>query len=67
MFEIDVLSDVLEVVRLRSTVSFALDLPAPWGVRLEADDRFIFHLVVHGEALIEPEGRGSMRVATRHD
>ena len=44
----DVLSDVLQRVRLRSCVYFESDFHAPWGMRIDRGSFAQFHVVVHG-------------------
>lgn len=44
----DVLSDVLQLVRLRGTVYFQSDFAAPWGMAMETSDLAAFHMVVRG-------------------
>lgn len=44
----DVLSDVLQLVRLQGTVYFQSDFSAPWGMQMEAVPVAQFHIVVRG-------------------
>ncbi len=43
----DVLSDILETLRLKSTVYFQADFRAPWGMDIKGGAFANFHLVVH--------------------
>ena len=52
----DVLSDVLESVRLQSVVFTQSELIAPWGIRAGPRDHYAFHLVGRGRCLLEAEG-----------
>src|SRR6476646_3314626 len=49
----DVLSDVLETFRLRSTVFTRAELAPPWGLSAEGQDHFAFHLVSRGRAWLD--------------
>jgi len=44
----DVLSDILDTVRLRGTVYFQSDFTAPWGMTMDGGDVAQFHIVVQG-------------------
>ncbi|MFQ5418956.1 MAG: AraC family transcriptional regulator [Anaerolineae bacterium] len=44
----DVLSDILQMVRLRGTVYFQSDFAGAWGMQMEASDLAAFHMVVRG-------------------
>lgn len=48
----DLLSDVLRELRLRSTVLSILDLRAPWGLTKERVAAIPFHLVLEGQGLL---------------
>src|SRR5262249_29443728 len=64
----DVLSDVLRVVRLSGAVFFTADLSSPWALESPNADKLaslvmhdaecvvLFHILVEGECLIECEG-----------
>jgi len=45
----DVLSDVLDLVRLKGCVYFVTDLGAPWGMRMDAGPFAPFHVMVRGQ------------------
>ena len=53
----DVLSDVLETVRLRGKVFGSVELQPPWGMRAVANDFFGFHVMVRGRGYLEAEGK----------
>ncbi len=52
----DVLSDVLDTMRLRGTLYFSIELNKPWGVRVPSFRRVArFHLVVRGGVWVRVE------------
>ena len=53
----DALSAVLRMVRLRATVYFVREMPAPWGIDIPRQPHGPLHLVLEGSCLIEHEGR----------
>jgi AraC-like DNA-binding protein len=60
----DVLSDVLETLRLESTVFAHGELPAPWGIRTEAHGDFSFHIVASGNCWLDVDGTEGAEVAS---
>jgi AraC-like DNA-binding protein len=52
----DVLSDMLEMVRLESTVFAQTWLRPPWGIRAEGREQFAFHVLPQGGGRLEVEG-----------
>ncbi len=53
----DILSDVLETLRLRGTLYFSTELHQPWGIRVPAFRRVArFHLVVRGSLWVRVAG-----------
>src|SRR2546430_1028721 len=52
----DVLTDVLQAVRLRSHVYGRFELTAPWGARFDEGRSPIFHIVSRGSCWLEVEG-----------
>ena len=58
----DVLSDILSTVHLRSTVFAQTQLVAPWGIRAGAGDRFAFHVITRGRGWLEVDGLAPMNV-----
>ncbi len=53
----DVLTDVLNTVRLQSAVHFCTELTTPWGIRVPAqNDRAIFYVMTRGSCYLEIEG-----------
>jgi AraC-like DNA-binding protein len=52
----DVLSDVLDTVRLEGRVFGAVELAPPWGLAAAPRDVFVFHVVVRGNAWLEVDG-----------
>lgn len=73
----DVLSDVLRVVRLTSAVFFTARFSSPWSIesppphqlarslRLRAESIALFHVLVEGECWISIEGHDPLRMEAR--
>jgi hypothetical protein len=49
----DVLSDVLETVRVVAACYGRLEATAPWGLRVRSGDDAKFHVVLDGRARLE--------------
>jgi AraC-like DNA-binding protein len=60
---VDVLSDMLDTVRLESTVFAQVRLEPPWGIRAEPRNHFAFHIVPHGQGELEIDGSAPLPVA----
>jgi hypothetical protein len=45
----DVLSDILGILRLRGTVYFTAEFRAPWGLNLKGGEYANFHIVRDGQ------------------
>jgi len=60
----DVLSEVLDTVRLTSTVVVQTRLTSPWGMRTEPRDSFAFHVVSGGTAWFSADGHDPLPLAT---
>ena len=58
----DVLSDVLDTVRLQGTVFGAAELSPPWGISAGPRPRFAFHVIARGTCWLEVDGRAPARV-----
>ena len=58
----DVLSDVLQTVRLQSQILGRLDVRPPWGIRLERRPFSVFHLILEGSAWFQVENEKMVRV-----
>lgn len=54
---IDVLTDVLQTVRVSSLCYGRLELGPPWGFAVERSDSASFHVVIRGNCWLEVEGR----------
>lgn len=55
---VDVLSDVLDAVKMRGSLYFTTDFHPPWGVRVPARPRLArFHLVVRGACWVRAAGQ----------
>jgi AraC family transcriptional activator of mtrCDE len=52
----DALSDILQMIRLQSTVYFRSDFKSPWGMKMDASSVAQFHLVVRGSCYVNFEG-----------
>jgi AraC-like DNA-binding protein len=73
----DVLSDVLRVVRLTSAVFFTARFSSPWSIespppdqlarslRLRAESIALFHVVVEGQCFISVDGHAPVRMEAR--
>ena len=49
----DVLGDILRVLRLRGSVYFNDCPPSPWGIAKDASSQATFHLIVRGDAWLQ--------------
>jgi AraC-like DNA-binding protein len=58
----DVLSDVLDTVRLETTVFAQTWLRPPWGIRAGAREQFAFHVLPRGGGVLEVEGLDPIEV-----
>jgi AraC-like DNA-binding protein len=58
----DVLSDILENVRLRSMVFAQTELVPPWGIRAEPRSELAFHILTRGHCWFEVDGEESVEV-----
>jgi AraC-like DNA-binding protein len=59
----DVLSDVLDTIRLKGTVFASTELPAPWGIRAEPRSHYAFHIVARGQCWLETDGACAVHVS----
>jgi AraC-like DNA-binding protein len=57
----DVLTDVMEQVRLEGTVYFSAELHAPWGISIVRSGRAPFYAVTAGECELQVGWRGAVR------
>jgi AraC-like DNA-binding protein len=57
----DVLTDVMEQVRLEGTVYFSAELRAPWGISIVRSGRAPFYAVTAGECELQVGRRGAVR------
>jgi AraC-like DNA-binding protein len=53
---VDVLTDVLETIRVSSVCYGRVELGAPWGLQVRAGDAASFHVVLRGNCWLEVEG-----------
>ncbi len=58
----DVLTDVMEQVRLEGTVYFSAELHAPWGISIVRSGRAPFYAVSRGECELQVGRRAARRV-----
>jgi len=49
----DVLSDILQTVKLRGTVYFHAHFHSPWGMKIPAGEFANYHIVTNGECFVE--------------
>ena len=63
----DVLTDVMEQVRLEGTVYFSAELHAPWGIAIVRSGRAPFYAVTAGECELQVGRRGAVRRARAGD
>ena len=56
----DVLTQVLDVLRIQTTLFAMRDLPSPWGVEFPQSAGAYFHVISGGEAWLQ-SGRASSR------
>src|SRR5687767_10592934 len=54
----DVLTDVLETVRVSSVCYGRIELGAPWGVQVARREMASFHVLLRGSCWLEVEGLG---------
>ena len=52
----DILTEVLESLRLKSKLHWRTELSAPWGLRIAASPDMPFHLVTHGNCWLRIAG-----------
>jgi len=52
----DVLTDVLQTLRVKATCHGRLELSAPWGLSVAQSDDAKFHVVLHGNCWLDVEG-----------
>ena len=60
---VDLLSQVLTLIRLRGELVFSAELSAPWGLRFDAGSAH-FHIVSEGEMALEASGGTRVRAET---
>lgn len=58
----DVLSDVLQTFRLRSSVFAMTELAAPWGMSTAGIPQSIFHIILRGTGWLEVDGARATQV-----
>lgn len=63
----DVLTDVLQTVRVSSLCYGRVELGAPWGVAVERSEAASFHVVLRGNCWLEVEGRSELTALTSGD
>jgi len=52
----DVLSDVLDTVRVENGLLFQTEMTAPWGIRAGSREQLAFHVVSRGRCWLSVEG-----------
>lgn len=63
----DVLTDVLKVLRLTSRLYSRSELRAPWGIEMPPARRMAFHVVDRGGAWLRREGEGDLTALAAGD
>src|SRR4051794_10162143 len=58
----DVLSDILDTVRLETTVFAQTWLKPPWGIRAEGREQFAFHVLPRGSGRLEVDGLNPVEI-----
>jgi AraC-like DNA-binding protein len=53
---VDVLSDVLETVRVDSSMLCRTELAAPWGIRARSPEQLAFHVITRGHGWLSVDG-----------
>lgn len=53
---VDVLTDVLQTVRVKTACYGRLEAAAPWGIRVPGGEDAKFHVVLEGSCMLEVEG-----------
>ena len=61
---IDVVADLLESVRVRTTIFCRSSLGAPWGFAVRTHGNPAFHIVTRGDCRLEVEGEAPVRLRT---
>jgi AraC-like DNA-binding protein len=54
--DMDVLTDVLQTVRVNAVCYGRIELTAPWGFRADPAENALFHVVLRGDALLAVDG-----------
>ncbi|GAB3529987.1 hypothetical protein GCM10027342_39780 [Photobacterium alginatilyticum] len=52
----DILSNILRLMRLQGSVYFRSCFSSPWGIQINQNRRASFHIVVHGQCMLQIEG-----------
>lgn len=61
----DLLTDILQTMRLEHTILCRCELTAPWGIRFPAEDgEAAFHIVTRGQCWLQLEGQKPLLLAT---
>ncbi len=60
----DVLTEILNTLRLSSSLYFRTELTSPWGITVPASGNVArFHIVIRGECWLQIEGQDSMHMS----
>lgn len=60
----DVLTDVLQTVRVKTACYGRLEASGPWGIRVAAGDHAKFHVVLEGNCQLEVEGAEPLQLTS---
>lgn len=63
----DALSQILQTIKLQSSVYFCADFPKPWGMEIPEGPLAQFHMVVRGHCWLQMEGAGEPIALSRGD
>jgi AraC-like DNA-binding protein len=63
----DILTELIDTLRLRGTAYCRTELTAPWGMLLPASDLAHFHVVQHGNCWVQIDGETSATPLTAGD
>ena len=61
---LDVLTDVLQTVRVSSVCYGRVELGAPWGVQVPKSDSAAFHVLLRGSGFLEVDGQEPVALAS---
>ena len=51
----DALSDILELIKLKSSIYFKKDFASPWGMEMSNSPYAQFHMIVRGHCWVDAD------------